>query len=334
MQTILIAAGGTGGHIFPALAIAKQLTKTHKIIWLGSQHGMENSLVKNYPLINVDAVGVRGKSIKKLIVAPLQILRAIWQTRKIIKQHQVRLVLCMGGFVGGVGGLATIFSATKLVLHEQNSIAGTSNKWLNLISNKTFQAFDNTLKGATTCGNPINFTGKVNKPTSYPLHILVLGGSLGAKRINDVIPQLNVDATIIHQVGKKNITDIKNNNISGDYHIVDFINDMASAYADADLVIARSGAMTISELIYTQTPAILIPFPFAIDNHQLHNAKILEDNGCGIIIEEKELTVKKLENVLQTLTLEKLQNMQQNFAKIPQHNAAQVITDHITTLLY
>jgi UDP-N-acetylglucosamine--N-acetylmuramyl-(pentapeptide) pyrophosphoryl-undecaprenol N-acetylglucosamine transferase len=329
MKTILIAAGGTGGHIFPALAIAKELKKTHKIIWLGSKNGMENTLVKDYPIFNVSAVGVRGKSIKQLFFAPFQIFKAIIQTRKIIKNESVKVVLCMGGFVGGIGGLATIFNKPKLILHEQNSIAGTSNKWLNKVSYNSFQAFDNTLKNATTCGNPINFKKQEKSKTSNSLKVLVLGGSLGAKTINEIIPKLNIssveDFEITHQSGVKNFENVKKLYGDKNAQILAFIEDMGVAYANADLVIARSGAMTISELIYTQTPAILIPFPHAIDNHQVENAKILVNNNCGIMLEEKDLSVEKLDDILQNLNYKKLQNMQDNFKNFKQVNSIKII---------
>jgi UDP-N-acetylglucosamine--N-acetylmuramyl-(pentapeptide) pyrophosphoryl-undecaprenol N-acetylglucosamine transferase len=338
MQTILIAAGGTGGHIFPALAIARELKKTHKIIWLGSKNGMENTLVKDYPIFNVSAVGVRGKSIKQLFFAPFKIFSAIIQTRKIIKNESVEVVLCMGGFVGGIGGLATIFNKPKLILHEQNSIAGTSNKWLNKISYKSFQAFDNTLKNAITCGNPINFKSQEKHKTSNPLKILVLGGSLGARAINEIIPKLNIsnvkDFEITHQSGVKNFENVKKLYGDKNVQILAFIDDMGVAYANADLVIARSGAMTISELIYTQTPAILIPFPHAIDNHQVANAKILVNKNCGIMLEEKDLSVEKLDDILQNLwadNSQEIKNMQNNFSNFDKQNPVKIIGDFIKT---
>jgi UDP-N-acetylglucosamine--N-acetylmuramyl-(pentapeptide) pyrophosphoryl-undecaprenol N-acetylglucosamine transferase len=338
MKTILIAAGGTGGHIFPALAIARELKKTHKIIWLGSKNGMENTLVKDYPIFNVSAVGVRGKSFKQLFFAPFKIFKAIIQTRKIIKNESVEVVLCMGGFVGGIGGLATIFNKPKLILHEQNSIAGTSNKWLNKISYKSFQAFDNTLKNATTCGNPINFKSQEKHKISNPLKILVLGGSLGARAINEIIPRLNISSVenvkITHQSGVKNFENVKDLCDDKNVQILAFIEDMGVAYANADLVIARSGAMTISELIYTQTPAILIPFPHAIDNHQVANAKILVNKNCGIMLEEKDLSVEKLDDILQNLCADKSQkikNMQNNFSNFDKQNPVKIIGDFIKT---
>lgn len=335
MQTILIAAGGTGGHIFPALAIAKKLENNYHIIWLGSKSGMENSLVKDYQIFNVSAVGVRGKKIAKMLGAPLKIFGAILQTKKIIKQNKVDIVIGMGGFVGGIGGLATLFSRSKLIIHEQNSIAGTSNIWLNKISDISFQAFDGVLKNAITCGNPINFEQCTIKPIADPLKILVLGGSLGAKKINEVVSELqtnvNINSKIIHQVGKNNFASMQHLQTES-YQIIDFIDDMKSAYENADVVIARSGAMTISELIYTQTPAILIPFPFAIDNHQVYNAKILVDKGCGIMIEEKELSAQKLSEALQHLTISEVEKMQNNFKKFKEYNTTSIIEKHINAL--
>lgn len=333
---IMMCAGGTGGHIFPALAIAKKLEKNYTIIWLGSEKGMEHSLVKNYPIFSVKAVGLRGKSIKQLVTAPFKILSAIFQTARIIKKNKVKLSITMGGFVGGIGGIGSILTKTKFIIHEQNSIAGTSNKWLNKWSSKSFQAFDGALEYAQTCGNPINFSLK-NKlaKTDTNLNILILGGSLGAKALNNIAPQITRNFNIWHQTGKGNSAKIitKYKQVNDNLKVEDFINNMEYAYSWADIVIARSGAMTISELIYTKTPAILIPYPFAIDNHQLHNAEILTKRGCGFLIPEKDLSVEKITTILREITKSRLAEMCDNFNKFESLNPIDEIKNHIDLLM-
>jgi UDP-N-acetylglucosamine--N-acetylmuramyl-(pentapeptide) pyrophosphoryl-undecaprenol N-acetylglucosamine transferase len=335
--TILVASGGTGGHIFPALAVADKLSDNYQIIWLGTKQGMEQKLVKNYHIYNVSAVGIRGKSIKQLILAPFKLIKALFQTLRIIKKNKVFVIIGFGGFVGGIGGLAAILSNKKLIIHEQNSIAGTSNKYLNKFNIKSFCAFDNVLPNATTCGNPIRWQALPKDNLNNPhdkLNILVIGGSLGARAINEVMPQIQTNCIIYHQSGVKNFTEVKElyKKYNKQAEVMPFIDDMAKYYALADVVICRAGAMTISELIHTSSVAILVPFPFAIDNHQYHNAKILENKDCGVVLEQKNLNSTKIDEILDKLK-DKIQEKQNNFAKFSKINSAQIIKKYIDSLM-
>lgn len=335
-KTILIAAGGTGGHIFPALAVAKQLEKSnYKVVWLGSKKGMENQVVanNNIELFCVNAVGLRGKNILQLLKAPFLLLVALLQSIKIMHSNKVDLVLAMGGFVGGIGGICGVMLRKKLIIHEQNSIAGTSNKILNTFSTISFQAFDKTLKNAITCGNPIVWNKTKKIPINAPINLLILGGSLGAKALNQVVVNLSIEVNIYHQTGRQHLLDVKKLYNDRDVRVVDFIDDMSEAYAWADVVVCRAGAMTISELIKTKSVAILVPFPFAIDDHQTKNAKILSDKDCAILLAENQLSVKKLDEILQTLNAKKINQMTYNFSQIKQYDSVKIIIQNIDKLL-
>ena len=328
-------AGGTGGHIFPALAIAKIL-KTHSvnIEWLGSKCGMENTLVPkhNIKLHCVNAVGLRGKSPITLIKALFSLSIATLQTLRVFLKVKPTVVLGMGGFASGIGGVVAWALRIPLIIHEQNSIPGTTNKMLSKITTQTFQAFDTAFDDAITTGNPVLFNVKENNNNSKKLNLLIIGGSLGSKPINDVVSQLNIDINIWHQTGKQHLNNIKTQYKNKNAKITAFINDMAEAYAWADVVLCRAGAMTVSELMCTAKPSILIPLPHAIDNHQFHNAKILVDNGAGILIEQKILSVELLTTILTGLDPEKLNTMSKNAKKLAKPDAAKVISDYLMAI--
>ncbi|KAA0445345.1 MAG: undecaprenyldiphospho-muramoylpentapeptide beta-N-acetylglucosaminyltransferase, partial [Candidatus Thioglobus sp.] len=300
-KTILIMAGGTGGHIFPALAVANELKKSGvNLHWLGSNHGMENSIIPrhNIPLHAVSAVGLRGKNMFSLFKAPFLLSVAFLQTLRVFISVRPDCVLGMGGFASGIGGVIARLLRIPLVIHEQNSIAGTTNKLLTKIASKTFQAFNGALDGATTCGNPVLLKPKKSKTGNKKLNLLVVGGSLGAKPINDIASQLDANINIFHQTGKQHFDAVSAKHHKKGAKIVAFIDDMAAAYAWADVVLCRAGAMTISELMIAAKPSILIPLPHAIDNHQFHNAKILASQQAGILIEQKDFTLEKLQQTL------------------------------------
>ncbi|CAC9627072.1 UDP-N-acetylglucosamine--N-acetylmuramyl-(pentapeptide) pyrophosphoryl-undecaprenol N-acetylglucosamine transferase (EC 2.4.1.227) [uncultured Gammaproteobacteria bacterium] len=331
-KTILIMAGGTGGHIFPALAIAKAL-KAHSVNveWLGSKHGMENTLVPKYniKIHSVNAVGLRGKSPFTLIKAPFSLSLAALQTLRVFLKVKPTAVLGMGGFASGIGGVVAWALRIPLVIHEQNSIPGTTNKMLSKIATQTFQAFDGAFDDAITTGNPVLFTPKENNNNNKKLNLLIIGGSLGSKPINDIVSQLNIDIEIWHQTGKQHLDNVKAQYKNKNAKITAFIDDMADAYAWADVVLCRSGAMTVSELMCSAKPSILIPLPHAIDNHQFHNAKILADNGAGILIEQQMLSVKLLTSTLAALDTEKLDTMSKNAKKLAKPDATEVISNYL-----
>jgi len=334
-KKILIMAGGTGGHIFPALAIASELKKYHcQIEWLGSKKGMENEIVpkNNFKLHAVNAVGLRGKRITSLIKAPFLLSLATFQVIKVFVKTRPDVALGMGGFASGIGGVIAWIFRVPLYIHEQNSIPGTTNKILSRLATQTFQAFDGAFDAATqaiTVGNPVAF--KVNKPTSKnkKLNLLIIGGSLGSKPINEVVTQLNIPINIWHQTGKLHFDYVQSQYQQKSAKVTAFIDDMAKAYAWADIVLCRAGAMTVSELMLNAKPSILIPLPHAIDNHQFYNAKILADNNAGILIEQKDLTLPMLEKSLLSLDTSKLSLMSDNAHKLAKPNAAADIANRL-----
>lgn len=336
-KKVLIMAGGTGGHIFPALAIARELeSNSINVEWLGSIKGMEGPIVKKngFKLHNVSAVGLRGKKIKSLIKAPFLLSLAVLQTLKIFVIAKPDIVLGMGGFVSGIGGLISKLTGKTLIIHEQNAVPGTTNRILSKIANKTFQAFDNTFDSninAVTCGNPIAF--KAQEPASKQSirNLLVLGGSLGAKSINYCIPELKTSLNIWHQTGKQHIELVKNlytqsNITESQVKIEPFIENMAEAYSWADIVICRSGAMTVSEIIATNSVAILIPFPYAIDDHQTANAKILSDKGAGVLLKESKLSPQSLNEIIENI---QFKDIKSKVAMIKNINSAKTICDYM-----
>ncbi len=328
-------AGGTGGHIFPGLAIAKELdTQPVNVEWLGSKHGMENTLVPkhNIQLHSVSAVGLRGKSLLTLIKAPFLLSFAFIQTFKIFFRIKPDVVLGMGGFASGLGGVVAWLLRIPLVVHEQNAIAGTTNKILSKLATQTFQAFDGAFNSAITSGNPILFTPKNKKSSNKKLNLLIVGGSLGSKPINDVVSKLTLDINIWHQTGKQHLDSVSAQYSNKKAKITPFIDDMAQAYAWADVVLCRAGAMTVSELMLSAKPSILVPLPHAIDNHQFYNGKILADNNAAILIEQKDFNAQSLSKVLQNLNQETIEKMSENALKLAKPNAAQEISHYLLNL--
>lgn len=333
--TILIMAGGTGGHIFPALAIAKELkTSNTRVEWLGSNHGMENTLVPqhNIKLHTVSAIGLRGKNIITLVKAPFLLSLAFIQTVRVFAKLNPTAVLGMGGFASGIGGVVAWLLRVPLVLHEQNSVPGTTNKILVKIATQTFQAFDHTFdrsENILTSGNPVLFKPKNKNIHNKKLNLLIIGGSLGAKPINDIVTRLDIDINIWHQTGKQHLNSVKAQYNNKNVKVMAFIDDMAKAYAWADIVLCRAGAMTVSELMLSAKPSILIPLPHAIDNHQFYNAKILANNNAGILIEQKDLNLKLLEETLLNIDDAQLQQMSENAKQLAKPAAAKMISDYL-----
>jgi len=325
IKKLLIMAGGTGGHVFPGLAVARELIKQGwQVRWLGTADRMEAQLVPKHG-IEIDFIqisGIRGKGIFAKLLSPLQILKAIMQAQKIIKAYQPDVVLGMGGYVSGPGGVAAKLCGVPVVLHEQNGIAGLTNQWLSKIATTVLQAFPSAFKNAKVVGNPVRedilslpspqerFTSRDDK-----IRILVMGGSQGAKVLNDVIPlafkQVSEQFTIWHQTGKgsKNTVLAAYDGIDmSDNMVTEFIDDVAAAYSWADLVICRSGALTVSEIQVVGIAAIFIPFMHK-DRQQYWNAKSLQDIGAATIIEQVDLTVDKLVEILLPLDRQTLLDM-------------------------
>ncbi len=326
-KRLLVMAGGTGGHVFPALAVAQELQKQGwEIFWLGTKDRMEAQLVPKYgiPIEFIQISGLRGKSLGALLKAPFAILRAVCQARKIIKKIKPNAVLGMGGYVSGPGGVAAKLCGVPIVLHEQNAVAGLTNAWLAKIATKVMQAFPTAFPHADVVGNPVrqDFFQQAEPQARFAqrqgkLRVFVAGGSQGARVLNEVLPEfarLMPNALQIrHQVGAGNVEKIqalyaKNNVHKDDVQLFEFIDDMASNYAWADVVICRSGALTVCEIAAVGAPAIFVPFQHK-DRQQYLNAEFLAKAGAAKIIEQPALTAQALADIFATFRRENLLNM-------------------------
>ena len=325
--SILVMAGGTGGHIFPGLAVAEYLRVCGwNVSWLGNQSGMEYRLVKScdFPFEAVEFGGLRGKGLKAKLMLPINLMRACIQSWKIMRRIKPSVVLGMGGYITFPGGLVTKLLKRPLVLHEANSVAGSANLALAKIAMRTLTGFPNTMTDAEWVGNPIReeFEHIAVPQLRYeqrqgPLSILVVGGSLGAAALNEAIPAalalLPIEARpkIIHQAGDKHLLELQNRyaKLGVEADIRPFIDNMPTAYAQADLVICRAGAMTISELAACGVASCLIPFPFAIDDHQTANAKFLADADAAILLPQQYLNPQDLALMIQNLNRTDLKEM-------------------------
>ena len=318
----LIMAGGTGGHIFPGLAVAESLRdKGWRVHWLGGKGSpgnpsMESQLVppRGFAFETIDFSGVRGKGPVTLALLPLRLLKAFWQSIQVMRRVKPQVVIGMGGYIAFPAGMMAVLLNKPLVLHEQNSVAGMVNKILAQVADRVFTAFPNVLKNAQWVGNPlrtaflqqaqpdIRFAGR-----SGPLRLLVVGGSLGAKALNSVVPQalalipIEKRPIVTHQSGTKQIDELRANYLAEgvDANLTPFIDDTASAFADADLVICRAGASTVTEIAAVGAAALFVPFPSAVDDHQTSNARFLVEQGAGWQIAQSELTPQLLANMLQ-----------------------------------
>ena len=325
--SILVMAGGTGGHIFPGLAVAEYLRICGwKVSWLGNPSGMEYRLVKScdFPFEAVEFGGLRGKGIKAKLMLPINLVRACHQSWKIMRRLKPNVILGMGGYITFPGGLISKLLKRPLVLHEANSIAGSANRALAKIAMKTLTGFPNTMENAEWVGNPIRQEfDHIAAPTlryeqrQGPLSLLVVGGSLGAAALNENIPAalalipLEQRPTVIHQAGDKHLLDLQRRyadfGVKAD--IRPFIEDMPIAYAQADLVICRSGAMTVSELAACGVASCLIPFPHAIDDHQTANARFLSDANAAVLLSQQNLNPQNLALMIQNLNRSDLKEM-------------------------
>ena len=318
-KTLLVMAGGTGGHVFPGLAVADQLKEQGwQVSWLGTKDRMEAQLVPKhgYEIDFIDIAGVRGNGIIRLVAAPFRIFKSVLQARKVLKKRKVDLVIGMGGFASGPGGVAAWMLGIPVLLHEQNAAAGLTNRLLSRLCKKVLMGFDGAFNSdkALLVGNPvreslINLPEKEISLQDKPLKVLIVGGSLGAKVLNDLLPlvmnNLLVEKgvekfQIIHQSGKGHFKQLQadyiKNNINAD--VREFIDDMDSAYEWADVVICRAGALTVSEVAVVGLPAIFVPLPHAVDDHQTKNAQNLVTKGGAILIPQKELNKEILSKYL------------------------------------
>ena len=349
----LVMAGGTGGHIFPGLAVAEALRdKGWRVHWLGGPDSMESQLVppRGFPFETLNFSGVRGKGLKTLFLLPLRLLKAFAQSVAIVRRVQPDVVVGLGGYITFPAGLMSVACGKPLVLHEQNSIAGMANKVLASVADRVFTAFPNVLKKAHWVGNPLRtaFTRQASPAERFaargslrerPLQLLVVGGSLGAKALNEIVPQalalLPAEArpVVIHQSGAKQIDAVRANyaavgidaNGSAGVTLTPFIDDTAKAFADADLVICRAGASTVTEIAAVGAAALFVPFPFAVDDHQTANARFLVDQGGGWLVQQQDLTPALLAEMLQKLERPELLRRAQEAQKMQKISATEEV---------
>ena len=314
---ILVMAGGTGGHVFPALVVAEKLMSANATIsWLGTRRGIENDLVPNQGIriYYLSVEGLRGRGVLPLLKAPFMLLKSLFQAWTILSKFKPQVVLGMGGFASGPGAIAAKLKGIPLIIHEQNSVAGTTNRILFRLANRVMQGFPDTLIRGEYCGNPVRAEIAAIAPPQErfknrngPIRMLVLGGSRGAIALNKLIPQalaildVGMRPNVIHQTGSQHLTvtedayrqqglDLSDEALD----IVPFINKMEDAYAWADFVICRSGALTIAELVSVGLGALLVPFPYAIDDHQTSNGNLLVNSGAAQLTQESDLNPQVL----------------------------------------
>jgi UDP-N-acetylglucosamine--N-acetylmuramyl-(pentapeptide) pyrophosphoryl-undecaprenol N-acetylglucosamine transferase len=321
-RTVLIMAGGTGGHVFPALAAARVLRERgFEPVWLGTKRGLEAKLVPpaQIEIEWISMSGLRGKGAATLLLAPFKVAIAIWQSLQVMRRRKPVVVLGAGGFVAGPGGVAAWLTRRPLVIHEQNAVAGMTNRMLSHLARRVLEAFPSSFPSGTSAeqvGNPVRREIASLAPPEQrfgerqgPLRMLVIGGSQGAAKLNANVPAAlaTIDVAsrpiVIHQAGERHI-DVASQNyekhgVKADVRA--FINDMAEAYSWADVVVCRSGALTVSELAAAGLPAIFVPFAAAVDDHQTLNAKFLVDAQAGISIAERDLTPERLSQELKQL---------------------------------
>ena len=313
----LVMAGGTGGHIFPGLAVAQALrAQGWQVHWLGAPASMESRLVppRGFAFEAITFSGVRGKGVATLALLPVRLLRACWQSLQVLARVRPDVVLGFGGYISLPGGLMAWLRRTPLVLHEQNSVAGAANKVLARLARRVFCAFPQALVGAQHVGNPLRaeFLQQALPEQRFaarcgPLQILVLGGSLGAQALNQIVPQALAQLgaaerpVVVHQSGEQHIEALRNAYAQAGVQaeLTPFIDDTASAMARADLVICRAGASTVTEIAAVGAAALFVPFPAAVDDHQTHNARFLADQGAAWLMPQSTLTAQSLAQWLQ-----------------------------------
>lgn len=318
----LVMAGGTGGHIFPGLAVAEALRdKGWRVHWLGGKGSadspsMESQLVPphGFNFETIDFSGVRGKGLVTLAFLPLRLLKAFWQSIQVIRRVKPNVVIGLGGYIAFPAGMMSVLLGKPLVLHEQNSVAGMVNKILAQVADRVFTAFPDVLKNAEWVGNPMRtaFTQQPEPAARFagrtgPLRLLVVGGSLGAKALNSIVPQAlalmpaEQRPMVTHQSGVKQIDELRANYLAAgvEASLTPFIDDTATAFAEADLIICRAGASTVTEIAAVGAAALFVPFPFAVDDHQTSNARFLVEQGAGWQMAQSLLTPQVLAKMLE-----------------------------------
>ena len=340
---ILIMAGGTGGHVFPGLAVADALKQRGwQVDWLGTAERMEADLVPRhgYPIHFIKIKGIRGHGVLRKLLAPIQLIKAIWQAKQVIQRIRPDVVIGMGGFASGPGAIAAKLLRVPVILHEQNAIAGMTNRYVAKFATHVLQAFEGALPNGITIGNPVRaelFTLEQRQSLACrPLNLLIMGGSLGAKALNEVLPETisllaeRIAVQVWHQAGKD-----KGADVLAAYHELgitpyqadDFIHEISQAYQWADLVICRAGALTVSELAAVGRASILVPLPHAVDDHQTANAKVLVKANAAVLLPQAELMPPRLAQEIQQITQqpERINKMAQNAEQVARSDAAEQV---------
>ena len=341
MKTILIMAGGTGGHIFPGLAVADEMRAAGwNVVWMGARGGMEERLVpsRGYQAAWIRARAARGKGLLQKLVLPANLLLSFWESARHIRSIRPDVVLGLGGYVAFPGGMMASLLNRPLALHEQNAIAGLANRVLSGVCDKVMVAFPDALKHAEWTGNPVRREIAALAPPEErfagrdgALRILVVGGSLGAQALNEAMPKalalLRERPIVVHQSGEKHLEALKAHyreaGVEGE--LLAFIDDMARRYAQADLVICRAGAVTVAELSAGGLASVLVPFPYAVDDHQTANARFLADRGAAVLLPQEDLNPTTLAQLIQSLDRNKLLEMAKKARALGKPDAARLV---------
>ena len=349
--TILIMAGGTGGHIYPGIAVAEVLrARGWRIVWLGNPEGMEARIVpqRGYDTEWIRFGALRGKGLVRKLLLPLNLLSGFWQALGVLRRVRPDVVLGMGGYISFPAGMMAALLGRPLVLHEQNSVAGLANKVLAGVADRVLTGFPNALKKGAWVGNPVRaeiaavappearFAGREGR-----LRVLVVGGSLGATALNSMVPMAlsRIPETerpvVTHQAGRNQFDALKQAyagaGVTGE--LVDFIEDMDARYAAADLVICRAGATTIAELAAAGAASLLVPFPHAVDDHQTVNARFLAERGAAMLLPQRELDPDSLAGILRGLDRGRLRDMAARARVLAKADAADVVADECAALV-
>ena len=348
MRTALIMAGGTGGHVFPGLAVAEVLrARGWRVVWMGTRAGMEARLVaaRGYELAAIRAAAMRGKGLAAALLLPFNLLAGFWQSARAIFRLRPDVVLGMGGYVAFPGGMMASLLARPLAVHEQNAVAGLTNRILAGVADKAMTAFPEALKGAEWTGNPVRgeIAALADPAERYarrsgPLKLLVLGGSGGAQALNECVPRalalLQPRPAVVHQSGEKNYAALRAAyaaaGVQGE--LTPFIDDVARRYAEADLVVCRAGAMTVAELSAGGVASVLVPYPHAVDDHQTANARYLADRGAAILLPQAELAPEKLAALLRSLERPRLLEMARRARALGKPDAARIVAERCMEL--
>jgi len=340
-RSILIMAGGTGGHIFPGLAVAEEMRAAGwRVVWMGARGGMEERLVprEGYETALIRARAARGKGLVQKLLLPANLLFSFWESARHLRRIRPDVVLGLGGYVAFPGGMMASLLDRPLALHEQNAIAGLANRVLAGLADKVMVAFPGALKRGEWTGNPVraSIAGMAAPEERFrgragPLRLLVVGGSLGAQALNEALPKalalLSQDFRVVHQAGEKHLEALRENyraaGVAGE--LVAFIDDMARRYAEADLVVCRAGAVTVAELCAGGMASVLVPFPHAVDDHQTANARFLADKGAAVLLPQSQLTPEKLASLLGSLDRPHLLDMAKKARALGKPDAARLV---------